>query len=159
MPFPEKCLGAWGGQSTVPGILGAVPGLPLRNLQAGRGALTPHSNSEQGGETEEWDLCYSVWLWWRPPGSGGRGETSTDNQGLGRASQAEGKTRVKAQRTENAVGTRETGWCSLSRRCRLEDEQEKGNLGIWGGTQAEFGLDPIKQQWMRSIKGSSEVGA
>lgn len=53
MPSPEKCLGAWGGQSTVPGIPGAAPGLPLRNLQAGRGALTPNSSSEQGGETEE----------------------------------------------------------------------------------------------------------
>lgn len=77
----------------------------------------------------------------------GRGETSADSRGLGRAGQAERKTRVKAQRTEDAgVGARETGWRSLSGRCRLEDEQEKGNLGIWGGTQAEFGLDPIKQR-------------
>ena len=75
-----------------------------------------------------------------------RGETRADPRGLGRTSQAEGKTRVKAQRPEDAgVGARETGWHSLSGRCRLEDEQEKGNLGIWG-TQAEFGLDPIKQQ-------------
>ena len=75
-----------------------------------------------------------------------RGETRADPRGLGRASQAEGKTRVKAQRPEDAgVGARETGWRSLSGRCRLEDEHEKGNLGRWG-TQAEFGLDPINQQ-------------
>lgn len=77
----------------------------------------------------------------RAPGSWGKEGfglivMGTDNSGLGRASQAEGKARVKAQRTRNAgAGTRDAAWCALSGRSRLEDEQEK--VKSW-----DIGWDP-----------------
>lgn len=116
-----------------------TPSLSLKKLQADRDQI-PNSKSGQtvsgtkgqGGETEESKISATrVSSGERHLGAGGGEslnfvEVGTCKMGLGRASQAERKARVKAQQSRNAgIGTREAGWYSLFGRCHLEDKQEK----------------------------------